>query len=57
MVAGLAGAAQFESRASRPGDATALWPALGGGLWAAIVLIAVGNLVFGALALLRRRRK
>ncbi len=56
MVSGLAGAAQYETQASLPGGATALWPALGGGLWAAVVLIAAGNLVFGVLALIRRRR-
>jgi hypothetical protein len=57
MVAGVAGAAQYERQAGQSGAAAALWPALGGGLWTAAVLIAGGNLVFGLRALFRRRRR
>jgi hypothetical protein len=56
VVAGLAGAARYEQHAGLPGTASARWPALGGGLLAAALIIAAGNLVFGALRLVRRKR-
>jgi hypothetical protein len=56
MVSGLAGAAQYERQVGRPAAATALWPALGGGLWMAAAILLAGNLVYGVLALMRRRR-
>lgn len=56
LVVGLGGAAALEQRIGRPAAATAAWPALGGGLLAAAALITVGNIVFGLLALVRRRR-
>jgi hypothetical protein len=56
LVVGLGGAAALEAQLARPGAALAAWPALGGGLLAAAALILVGNLIFGLLALARRRR-
>jgi hypothetical protein len=56
VVAGLAGAARYEQHAGLPGTASARWPALGGGLLAAALIIAAGNLVFGLTSLMRRRR-
>ncbi len=56
LVVGLGGAAALEAQMGRPGAATAAWPALGGGLLAAAVIILMGNIVFGLLALVRRRR-
>jgi hypothetical protein len=57
LVAGLAGAAQYEQHAGLPGQASRNWGALGGGLWAAVLLIAGGNAVYATAALLRRRRR
>jgi hypothetical protein len=51
LVVGLGGAAALENQVGRPGAATLAWPALGGGLLAAVVIILVGNLIFGLLAL------
>jgi hypothetical protein len=56
VVAGLAGAARYEQHAGLPGTASARWPALGGGLLASALIIAAGNLVFGLLSLMRRKR-
>jgi hypothetical protein len=56
LVVGVAGAAQYEQLAGTPGAGAALWPALGGGLLAAALLIASGNLVFGLLGLVRGQR-
>ncbi len=56
LVVGLGGAAVLEQQLGRPGTAAAAWPALGGGLLAAVVIITMGNLIFGLLALVRRRR-
>ncbi len=55
LIVGLGGGAALEQQMGRPGDALATWPALGGGLLAAALLIAVGGLVFGLLSLIRRR--
>jgi hypothetical protein len=57
LVVGLAGAARYEQRAGLPGAATARWPAQGGGLLAAALIIAAGNLVFGLLTLLPKRKR
>jgi hypothetical protein len=57
LVAGLVGAAQYEQQAGLPGVASRHWGALGGGLWAAVLLIAGGNAVYATLALLRRRKR
>ena len=57
LVAGLVGAAQYEQQAGLPGLASRHWGALGGGLWAAVLLIAGGNAVYATVAVLRRRRK
>lgn len=57
LVAGLVGAAQYEQYGGVPGLASRNWGALGGGLWAAVLLIAGGNAVYASLALLRRRRR
>lgn len=57
LVAGLAGATQYEQHAGLPGAATERWPALGGGLLAAAVIIAAGNLMYGLLSLVRRRKR
>jgi hypothetical protein len=56
VVAGLAGAARYEQHAGLPGTASERWPALGGGLLAAALIIAAGNLVFGVFGLVRRKR-
>jgi hypothetical protein len=56
VVAGLGGAARYEQHAGLPGTASARWPGLGGGLLAAALIIAAGNLLFGALSLVRRKR-
>jgi hypothetical protein len=56
LVSGLIGAAQYEQRAGAPGAASARWDALGGGLLAAAAIIAAGNVVHGAMGLLRRRK-
>ena len=56
LVVGLGGAAAYERHAYSPGAATMLWPALGGGLLGAALLIALGNLFFALWGALRRRR-
>ena len=56
LVVGLGGAAALEAQMGRPGAATTAWPGLGGGLLAAAVIILAGNIIFGLLALVRRRR-
>ena len=57
LVAGLTGSAQYEQHAGLPGQASRHWSALGGGLWAAVRLIAGGNAVYATAAALRRRRR
>ena len=61
LVAELVGAAQYEQQAGLPGLASRHWGALGGGLWAAVMLIVGGNAVYAVLAViqsqLRRRRQ
>jgi hypothetical protein len=57
LVAGLVGAAQYEQRAGLPGVALRHWSALGGGLWAAVLLIAGGNAVYATASVIRRRRR
>jgi hypothetical protein len=57
LVAGLVGIAQYEQHASLPGLASRHWSALGGGLWAAVLLIAGGNAVYATVSVLRRRRR
>ncbi len=56
LIVGLGGAAAYERATNAPAAATALWPALGGGLLAAAALILLGNLVFLLLAALPRRK-
>jgi len=56
LIVGLGGAAALEQQMGRPGAALATWPALGGGLLAAALIITAGGLVFGLLSLVRRRR-
>ena len=56
LIVGLTGAAAYEQANSAPGAATTLWPALGGGLLATAAIILIGNLIFGVLGALRRRR-
>jgi predicted lipid-binding transport protein (Tim44 family) len=56
LIVGLNGAAAYEQATSAPGAATALWPAMGGGLLGAALIILLGNLFFGVLGALRRRR-
>jgi hypothetical protein len=51
------GAAQYEQRAGLPGVALRHWSALGGGLWAAVLLIAGGNAVYATASVIRRRRR
>src|SRR5262249_22053266 len=46
LVVGLGGAAAYEAAMAAPGAATSLWPALGGGLLAAALIILLGNLFF-----------
>ncbi len=55
LVAGLVGAAQYEKQAGLPGLASRHWSALGGGLWAAVLLIAGGNAVYAAVAVAQQR--
>jgi hypothetical protein len=57
MVAGLVGAAQYEQQASAPGAAAGRWAALGGGLLGAMLIIAVGGVVYGLLGALGARRR
>jgi len=56
LIVGLGGAAAYEQANAAPGAASALWPAMGGGLLAAALIILLGNLFFGVLGALRRRR-
>ena len=60
LVVGLGGAAQYERQAGVAGEAGSRWPAMGGGLLAAAVLIALGGLIsvlLGGLGAVRRRTK
>ena len=56
LIVGLTGAAAYEQATAAPGAASALWPAMGGGLLAAALIILLGNLFFGVFGALRRRR-
>jgi hypothetical protein len=56
MVTGIIGAAQYEQRAGAPGAASLRWNAMNGGLITAAALILAGNLIYGALHVLRRVR-
>ncbi len=56
LIVGLGGAAAYERATYAPGAATSLWPALGGGLLAAALLILFGNLFAAGWGALRRPR-
>src|SRR5205085_10119121 len=45
LIVGLGGAAQYERQAGVAGEAGGRWPAMGGGLLAAALLIALGGLI------------
>ena len=60
LIVGLGGAAQYERQAGVAGEASSRWPAMGGGLLTAAVVIALGGListVLGGLGAVRRRTK
>ncbi|MEP7357885.1 MAG: hypothetical protein ABI847_11630, partial [Anaerolineales bacterium] len=60
LIVGVGGAAQYERQAGLPGEAAGRWPAMGGGLLAAALLIALGGLIsagMGGLGAVRRRMK
>jgi len=57
LVTGVVGAAQYEQQAGVPGSASGLWDALGGGLVMLLVLFVAGNLIFGVVGFMRRRKR
>jgi len=56
LVSGVLAAAQYERQAGASGAANQLWGALGGGLLTAALLLIVGNLMYGIIGFIRRRR-